>query len=382
METEEKERKKEKITGDVNMKILVIWRLLTVGGVNAGWRNRAIYLKKHGITTEFLYCKDLGGMHMMEDVAQVYLTKDKQEINKIISDNKYDAIFVIDTSQAYDWLADVEYDGPIIIEARTPEITKLKRNLDGYKKITPQKFIVPTEYQKGVLSILLDKPYPIEVINNSTDISFFRPLDDDELNSETFPFPPQGKKIVAYIGRLDVRKNWRFLLKVADLVRKEREDIEFWVIGGDKSVEKDIFEEEWKRRGLTEIVKWFPVIPYQQMPSMYAKIKQSRGCLLGTTKSESFGNTFIEAMSCGVPVVAPSISSIPEIVVDGKTGCLFREEHVRGATRQLYRVVDDQKFYDKLSKKARNRVVRNYSLSVCSQKYIELLKELTNGGRQ
>ena len=39
------------------MKILVIWRLLTVGGVNAGWRNRAIYFKKYGIQTEFLYTK-------------------------------------------------------------------------------------------------------------------------------------------------------------------------------------------------------------------------------------------------------------------------------------------------------------------------------------
>ena len=66
------------------MKILIIWRLLTVGGVNAGWRNRAIYFKKHGIQTEFLYTTDHGGLHIMEDVAPVYLTKDKQEIVKII----------------------------------------------------------------------------------------------------------------------------------------------------------------------------------------------------------------------------------------------------------------------------------------------------------
>ena len=41
--------------GETKMKVLVIWRLLTVGGVNAGWRNRSIYFKKHGIDTEFLY---------------------------------------------------------------------------------------------------------------------------------------------------------------------------------------------------------------------------------------------------------------------------------------------------------------------------------------
>ncbi len=364
------------------LKILVIWRLLTVGGVNAGWRNRAIYLKQHGIITDFLYCKDLGGMHMMEDVAQVYLTNDKTTIHKIIKENHYDAIIVVDTNKAYTWLAEANYEGPIIIEARTPEITKLKRNIEDYKKIKPCTFIVPTEYQKRVLSIMIDQKIPIQVINNSTDITFFRPLDQTEIKEVFPPIVPNDKKIVAYIGRLDHRKNWRLFLKVAKMVSEERNDIEFWVIGGDKSVEKGLFEEEWKNQKLTGVVKWFPVIPYHQMPMIYAKIKHSGGCTFAATRSESFGNTFIEAMACGVPVVAPNVSSIPEIVVDGKTGFLYREEHVRGAARQIYRIVDDSNLYEKTSNRARMRVIKKYSLSNCTNKYIELLKEITKDDEQ
>ncbi|XOS93891.1 hypothetical protein ACLMAB_11005 [Brevibacillus laterosporus] len=107
------------------MKILVIWRLLTVGGVNAGWRNRAMFFKKYGIETEFLYTSDLGGMHMMQDVARVYLTADSNESIKIIRDNHYDAIVVVDTKEAYRWLKTAQYTGPVIVEARTPEIIKL-----------------------------------------------------------------------------------------------------------------------------------------------------------------------------------------------------------------------------------------------------------------
>lgn len=66
------------------MKVLVIWRLLTVGGVNAGWRNRAIYFKQQGIFTEFLYTTDRGGLHIMDGVAPVYLTKDENKIVSII----------------------------------------------------------------------------------------------------------------------------------------------------------------------------------------------------------------------------------------------------------------------------------------------------------
>ncbi len=93
------------------MKLLVIWRLLTVGGVNAGWRNRAAYFKKHGIETEFLYNKDHGGLHIMQDVAKVYLTADASEIISIINNNHYDAIIVVDTGAAYDWIRQSTYRG-------------------------------------------------------------------------------------------------------------------------------------------------------------------------------------------------------------------------------------------------------------------------------
>ncbi|AIE59028.1 glycosyltransferase family 4 protein [Bacillus methanolicus] len=361
------------------MKILVIWRLLTVGGVNAGWRNRAVYFKKHGITTEFLYCKDLGGMHMVKDIAPVYLTKDKKEIHRIIKENHYDAIIVVDTSQAYKWLDEADFEGPIIIEARTPEIVKLKRNLKGKERITPQKFIVPSKYQKRVLSILVDQPTPIEVIYNGVDTSFFRPKAINEIKLDSVSSIPANKKIVAYIGRLDARKNWRMLLKIANLVKMEREDIEFWIIGGANSVDRDLFEEEWKKQELTDIIKWFPTIPYQEMPNVYAKIKESGGCTIATTRAESFGNTFIEAMACGVPVIAPDVSSIPEIVVHGKTGYLYREGHVRGAANQIYEIIDRPQVYGKLSRAARNRVKKMFSLSACAEKYIELLREVTKG---
>jgi glycosyltransferase involved in cell wall biosynthesis len=44
-----------------------------------------------------------------------------------------------------------------------------------------------------------------------------------------------------------------------------------------------------------------------------------------TTRPERFGLTMIEAMACGTPVLGADMGSIPEIVVDGKTGFLCRD---------------------------------------------------------
>lgn len=357
------------------MKILVIWRLLTVGGVNAGWRNRAIFFKKHGINIEFLYTTDHGGLHIMEDVAPVYLTKDKAEIVSIIKENNYDAIIVVDTKNAYKWIRKANYKGPVIIEARTPELIKLKPHLLSFQGVNPVTTIVPSNYQKRLVSILIED-IPINVIYNGVDTDFFRALSKDEIDYNSAPAFPNGKKIVGWIGRLDKRKNWPMLLEIAKLVKKERDDIEFWVIGGAQSVQRDEFAEKWKEEELTDIVKWFPVIPYQQMPNIYSKIRESGGCTLATTKTESFGNTFIESMICGVPVVASNMMPVTELVIPGKTGMLYRGQSVREAVKQLYKILDNQDLHASMSKTAIKHVNDNFAIQVVAQRYLNLLNRL------
>lgn len=361
--------------GGTFMKVLVIWRLLTVGGVNAGWRNRAIYFKKYGIETEFLYTTDHGGLHIMEDVAKVYLTKDAQEIIKIIKQNLYDAIIVVDTGAAYKWIRKAKYKGPIIIEARTPELIKLMPHLKTFKGIQPELIIVPSHYQKRLVTILIDK-IPIQVIHNGVDTSFFRKLAVEEIDFINEPVFPKDKKIIGWIGRTDKRKNWPMLIEVAKKVNKERNDVEFWVIGGAQSIQREEFKAAREAEQLTDIIKWYPVIPYQQMPHVYAKIRHSGGCTLATTKSESFGNTFIESMICGVPVVASNIMPINELVVNGETGLLYRGQNVDDAVNQLYEVMDHPELNQRMSEAAVKRVEENFSIEVVAEQYVKLLRQI------
>ncbi|PLS07165.1 glycosyltransferase family 4 protein [Neobacillus cucumis] len=362
------------------MKVLVIWRLLTVGGVNAGWRNRSIYFKKHGIETEFLYTTDHGGLHIMQDVATVYLTKDEEKIIKIIKKNNYDAIIVVDTSAAYKWIRKAKYKGPVIIEARTPELIKLTPHLKSFKGIHPKLIVVPSNYQKRLVSILTDE-IPIQVIYNGVDTSFFRALSSEEIDFNAAPLLPKNKKVIGWIGRLDKRKNWQMMIEIAKKIKAVRSDLEIWVIGGAQSVQREEFKTAWEEEQLTDIIKWFPVIPYQQMPHMYAKIRQSGGCTLATTKTESFGNTFIESMICGVPVVASKMMPVTELVVDGVTGGLYRGQNVDDAVRQIYNIVDDPIKHQEMSQASIERVQENFAIEKVADEYIHLLKKLTNNNR-
>jgi L-malate glycosyltransferase len=56
---------------------------------------------------------------------------------------------------------------------------------------------------------------------------------------------------------------------------------------------------------------------------------------------EAFGLTIAEAMSCGVPVVASRLGGIPEIVVDGETGCLVEPGDVAAVAARLCELLTD-----------------------------------------
>jgi len=73
------------------------------------------------------------------------------------------------------------------------------------------------------------------------------------------------------------------------------------------------------------------------------------------SESESFGLAALEAMACGVPVVASDVGGLPDVVADGETGFLAAVGDVPAMAEAVRRLVTDDDLWGTMSRLARER---------------------------
>jgi D-inositol-3-phosphate glycosyltransferase len=161
------------------------------------------------------------------------------------------------------------------------------------------------------------------------------------------------------IGRLVPRKGF----DVAIAALRGLQDTELVIAGGCPPGEENGDPETLRLRdlawqlGVADRVHLLGQVDQADMPALL----RSADVVLCTPRYEPFGIVPLEAMACGVPVVATAVGGLTDTVVDGVTGLHVppgRHRAVRAAVRSL---LNDDKRRIALAEAARNRVCTRYS---------------------
>ena len=98
------------------------------------------------------------------------------------------------------------------------------------------------------------------------------------------------------------------------------------------------------------------------------------------TRADTFGLVSIESQACGTPVVSFRVGGVPEHVRPGITGYLAEPEDVEDFRDGIVQLLEDEHLRSYMSQKCREIAVKEYSLELYAQRYIELYRQLLQNG--
>ena len=110
--------------------------------------------------------------------------------------------------------------------------------------------------------------------------------------------------------------------------------------------------------GMSERILFRPEVPVWEMPQWY----QALDLFVAPQRWEGFGLTPLEAMACGVPVVATTVGAFEELIVDGKTGFLVPPGAPDAIATAIGRLLDDATLREQRSLAARSHIETGFRI--------------------
>jgi len=207
---------------------------------------------------------------------------------------------------------------------------------------------------------------PYKIIPNGIDTERFNPSIEPIEEIRNLGFPR-----ILFFGRLEPRKGPRYIIEAFEYVLKEFKDAVLIVAG------KGPLENELKRLALEKYgnhVVFLGFIPIEKVANLYRSVDLYTSPAIG---GETFGIVLLEAMACGIPVVASDIPGYRTVIRDGENGLLTSVINPRDYASRIIEVLRDENLRKKLIqeglKTARiytwNKVARQVE-----QAYLEILE--------
>ena len=203
----------------------------------------------------------------------------------------------------------------------------------------------------------------IQVIPNFVDSSRFRPGKREALHG----FARSGERVLLHLS------NFRPVKRVSDVIQiftRVRQEIPSKLIMVGDGVDSPTAQQLSRELNIEKDV--FFLSRQQDIPNLM----NLADLFLLPSELESFGLAALEAMSCGVPVIATRVGGLPEVLEEGVSGLLYPVGDIEGMAQGAVRVLTDETLHRRMAHAARQRVLDHFDAPRIIPQYESLYEEL------
>ena len=202
------------------------------------------------------------------------------------------------------------------------------------------------------------------VVPNPVDSHRFVPNSESKKSKEIF-----------FVGRLEKRKGIGLFVEIVPRVLRKFPEASFRFIG--KSSEK------WNGTLWKELIL-NSVLPLQQKQIHFEQLRreellpryQNASLCVMPSIWENFPYAVLEAMSCGLPVVASRIGGHPELIQDGFNAVLFPPGDAELLSKAIIELLQNPEKMERMGRNARQVVEENFSVEHVAPRMLEVYREI------
>jgi glycosyltransferase involved in cell wall biosynthesis len=195
-----------------------------------------------------------------------------------------------------------------------------------------------------------------ELIYNGIDTSVFRQESNPDENSF---FVEKEKTVILFVGNLTLLKGADLLPQIMDILGN---DFVLLVTSGFRS------NVSIQHPGIIKI----GTLDQEELVKAY----NTCDIFLTTSRLEGFGLSVAEAMACEKPVVATNGSSLPELVINDKSGFLCEMNDVKDFADKIQYLSENPGEMKRMGAFNRERVRENFENAIMTRRYINLYRSL------
>ena len=183
-----------------------------------------------------------------------------------------------------------------------------------------RRIIVATDNEKQDISLYYGAlPENVDVVPCGVNMELFNHY-DKQISRQKLGLP--DGKIMLFVGRIDPLKGIDQLLKAVPLI-KDHDRLQLIVIGGDAGSKAEVekLQKLSRELNISDRVSFHGLVKQDILPYYYSAADV---CVV-PSYYESFGLVPLESLACGTPVVATDVGDLKNIIRQGETGFIVKD---------------------------------------------------------
>jgi glycosyltransferase involved in cell wall biosynthesis len=218
------------------------------------------------------------------------------------------------------------------------------------KYACPDRYIVISNKIADVLLAAGIREEKIEVVHSAIDPARFDvpPLPRSALGV------PEHAPLLGNVAALAAHKDQATLIKAMPMVLRELPELRLLIAG--EGAMRGALEAQIKDLGLERSVTLLGF--RRDIPGLMRALD----AFVLSSREEGLGTSVLDAMACGLPVVATAAGGIPEMVVHERTGLLAPVGDAEGLAREIVRIFRDRALAERLGRAGRALVRERFTV--------------------